>query len=423
VVKNQKLLVIGNSFPHSGHSVRSANIVIFELLRALSRAPQSRVAYMIVRRASDPPATDLELYGLSELSHYGIEVITLLQLPPARRSMRRLISFLYSWRLGFYPESAHSDLVYKKVLGYTPDVLLIPWSEWLTALCADFPIKKFAYYGNPDPKTRKWRLDFDRRHKLSKRLRILDEMTIKMLESVHLKIMKSYNIVGEVAENDALYYRESGHQNAIYIQNVWINRFGNLSKRIDKVGRKVFGPSKIIANVGKLDGTANRYGLEILGRDVAPILRTLMDGVPYELHILGSGNLEPFLRGLLDSEEIKIRGFVDDIDREMLDADIFLCLNNASPFKVCHTRYFHAWSLGMCVVAHSDAALSVPEMRHKDNCLLGHDEISIARLIYEAVTNKALQEQIGSRGYHTFQTHFTAERVAEKIWNLLDTAS
>jgi glycosyltransferase involved in cell wall biosynthesis len=418
-----KLLIIGSSYPHSAHSVRAANVVIFELLRALACKVDCRVGYLLVRRASDPPPTETELAGLAELTGVGVDVLTPVQLPVGAASRPPWLKLISSHRSDFYPDSIHSDLVYREVKYFSPDMLLVPWSEWLTALCADFPTKKFAYYGNPDHKSGAWRLAFDRRHGVSRVSGLRSKIALSVLEKEHLKVMSCYDLVGNVAANDAAYYARKGHPNAFYIQNIWIDRFADTWRQRRQVDAGAAKPIKIIANVGQLGATANRYGLEMLGESVAPRLREIMSHLPYELHILGRGDLIPSLGRLLASPEIRIRGFVDDIDSEMFESAIFLCLNNASPFKVGHTRYLHAWSLGMCVVAHRDAALSMPEMQHRTNCLLGSEPSDIAALVYEAATQKDLRDSLGAAGYATFRHHFTAETVSERIWAFIDKAT
>jgi hypothetical protein len=118
---------------------------------------------------------------------------------------------------------------------------------------------------------------------------------------------------------------------------------------------------------------------------------------------------------LLAQPEIRIRGFVDDIDREISAAALFLCLNNASIYKVGHTRYLHAFSLGAPVLAHADASLSMPEIRHGENALLGDSIAAIAALAAEAIGDAALRRRIGSAGYDTFNDVFTADKVAPTI--------
>lgn len=412
-----KLLVVGSLYPHSAHSIRAANVVIFELLRALARKNIGQVGYLVVRRALDPNPTETELAGLCELSNVGVDVLTPIRLPKGAKARPAWLKIIDSRRTDFYPDSLHSNVVYEAASQFAPDMILVPWSEWLTALCADFPLKKFAYYGNPDHKAGIWRTAFDRRHGISRVSRLRSNAALSVLEREHIKVMSKYELLGDVAANDAKYYKDKGLQNAFYIQNIWIDRFGSSWQERKLAAFDVSRPIKIIANVGQLGATANRYGLEILGRDVAPRLREIMNDLPYELHILGMGELIPSLRNLLASPEIVIRGFVDDIDQEIFESAAFLCLNNAGPFKVGHTRYLHAWSLGACVIAHQDATLSMPEMKHNENCLLGRDAQEIAEMIRLAILDNSLREQLGTAGYETFSKYFLANKVSDQIWH------
>ena len=116
------------------------------------------------------------------------------------------------------------------------------------------------------------------------------------------------------------------------------------------------------------------------------------------------------------------RGFIPDIDEALLSAPVFLCLNNATPFKVGHTRYLHAWTLGSCVIAHRDAALSMPEIVHGRNALLGSNPEEIAELIILAARDFALRRQIGEGGWKTYDTHFRADAVACDIARKLHAA-
>jgi hypothetical protein len=415
-----KLLVVGSLFPHSAHSVRAANVVVFEMLRALASKGRGHVGYLIVRRKLDPPPTETELAGLHELSCLGVDVLEPIQLPQGEKARSAWLKLIDSQRTDFYPDSIHSNLVYQKIRQFSPHMLFVPWSEWLTALCAEFPIKKFAYYGNPDHKAGIWRMAFDRRHGISRASRLRLKLALSLLEREHIKVMSKYDLIGDVAENDAKYYINKGLKNVFYIQAMWIDRFGASWQEKRQCAFDKSRPIKIIANVGQLGATANRYGLEILGRDVAPRLKDCMGDLPYELHILGMGELIPSLKAILARPEIIIRGFVEDIDQEIFESKVFLCLNNAGPFKVGHTRYLHAWSLGACVIAHQDAALSMPEMKHNQNCLLGRDIKEITEMIYLAISDNELCWRLGWSGYETFSKYFLANNVSDRIWHEIE---
>lgn len=410
-----RVLVAGSLWPHTGHTIRAANVVIFELVRALAKQPGAQIGYLRIRRYGDTLQTEQEQAATCTLRECDVEVLDELVLPPPhppRPAWRKLFN---PRRADFYPDSIHASLASASILGFQPDVLLIPWSEWITALCADLPVIKFAYYGNPDHKVGLHRHAFDRRYGLSRYSKLRTALYLHHLEQVHLQVMQCYEMLGNVSANDAIYYQQHGHPNAFYVHNIWIDRFGPAWQTM-RAKHEQHNPVKIIANVGQLGGTANRYGLELLGREVAPALRDALKGIPYEIHILGKGELDPPLVHLLDRPEIRLRGFVDDIDKELLESAVFLCLNNGSPFKVGHTRYLHAWSLGCCVIAYRDAALSMPELQHQRNAMLGKDAEEIAAYVRQVIDQPNVRLRLGLAGYKTFRDHFIAERVAEELW-------
>jgi glycosyltransferase involved in cell wall biosynthesis len=315
----------------------------------------------------------------------------------------------------FYPEIAHSALLAEAVAKAGADVLFVPWTEWVTALCSAIGIPKFAYYGNPDAKSAMARLDFARRHGEIGWPRFLwHRRVLREFEAIHVAEMMRYDIIGDVAKNDADYYARKGHPNSSYIQNVWIDRLGARWEAARRESKST-GLPVIIGNVGKLGGTANTLGLELLGRDLLPALDRRRNGRPIEVRILGAGTPHPAVAAALNRPEVRVCGFVPDIDQELLSSDVFLCMNNASTYKVGHTRYLHAWSLGCCVIAHRDCALSMPEIHHGENALLGDSAEEIADLVMRAVEDPDLRNAIGAGGYRTFRGFFLAPAVAPKI--------
>ena len=405
-----RILVLSNLHPHSTHSVRAANIVIFELVRALASEKDVECGFMQVRLHDTNDASDREAEGVAALAAAGVKVLPHVSIPPNEHvsAWRRYVA----GGIGeFYPQVRHRDRVWSGIQGFNPDIILIPWCEWLTAMCADMPIPKFAYYGNPDSKSAGARIRFAREHgELRFPWSLLQAWDNRSLERAHLRQMLKYPILGDVAANDAHYYTAHGHPNSFYARNIWIDRLPGDQWRAARRAREK--KNVIIGNIGRLPGTANTLGLELLGRDLLPQLRERLAGQSYKVRILGAGNLHPRIAPYFDTPEIDMAGFVPDIDEAILEAGVFLCVNNASYFKVGHTRYLHAWTLGACVVAHRDAALSMPEMRHDENALLGDSMPEIADLVKRALGDAALRRRIGEGGYETFSKFFTAESVA-----------
>jgi hypothetical protein len=415
------ILIPSQTMPHPAHSVRAANVVLEQLLRALALDKNVAVTFLPVLVGSDAVITEAETKALADLQSAGMRVAEPLRLPtPEQKRPRPPLQRLLDPQIEYLqPIVTHRALANAAVAREKPDWLMTVWSEPLTALFADAPVRKFAYYGNPDPKNLRARIALLERENgsLVQKLRFL--LAEREVEVAHLKMMASWDIVGNVAALDANYYRRKGHRRAIYIQNVWIDRFGwpevERRRHAGDAAVRAGTPVQIVANLGKLAGTANTYGLIYLGEELLPELRRRFGAQPFELHIYGAGEPHGLARAGLAQKEIRLRGFVDDIDAEMMEKPIFLCVNNATDYNVGHTRYLHAFTLGCCVVGSDRTSLAMPEIRHGENSLLGKDARDIAEHVFQAANDPALRERLGQSGYQTFERDFRAPVVARRI--------
>ncbi len=387
--------------------------MLFELLQALAKRAPGKVGLLIAWNAPAPEVTEDERDSITALTAIGVHVLPELAIKP--RPLRSRLARLLSPRLeDLHPEAASSEALQRCIEPFGPDVVLPVWSEWLTAALSSLPYAKFAYYGNPDLKSVMARANFFRELgelPLAKYLRI--KLMVAQLEPAHLEAMRRYQWLGNVAANDADYYVRHGHPAAFYIQNTWFDRYGpawlERRERAERGARPL-----VLANVGKLSGTANTLGLHYLGTQVLPEIAHLR-GHSCTLRICGAGTPHAVVQRALHQSGVEMAGFVPDIDEAILESPVFLCVNNATRYKVGHTRYLHAWSLGACVVAHRDAALSMPEIVHGENALLGANAAEIAGLVSEALDNQPLRRRIGQRGYETFRERFSADVVAARI--------
>ena len=415
------ILIPSQTMPHPAHSVRAANVVLEQLLRALAVDKNVTVTFLPVLIGSGAVITEAEMKTLADLRSAGMRVAEPLRLPkpqqkPPRSPLQRLLDPQIEY---LQPIVAHRALANAAVGREKPDWLMTVWSEPLTALFADAPVRKFAYYGNPDPKNLRARISLLERESGSLVQKLRHRLAEREMETAHLQMMASWDIVGNVAALDADYYRRKGHRRAIYIQNVWIDRFGwpeveRRRKAVDAAAGAE-APIQIVANLGKLGGTANTYGLIYLGDELLPQLRRRFGSQPFELHVYGAGEPHELARTGLAQKEVRLRGFVNDIDGEMMEKPIFLCVNNATDYNVGHTRYLHAFTLGCCVVGSDRTGLAMPEIRHGDNSLLGRDARDIAEHVVEAANDPALRARLGESGYHTFEREFRAPVVAQRI--------
>jgi glycosyltransferase involved in cell wall biosynthesis len=408
-----KILVATPLWPNSQHTVRGGNIIIFEMIRQLAGQPGVEVLVQKVSRPSEPPPNEHELASRKILAGKpGITVLDEYRLGESEIAPRRADR----WRIltpqiaDYYPEWPGRARWQEYLKAQKPDAVLIPLAEWITALTSDFPGKTFAYYGNPDPKSRRRRDDFSLERK---RIGILEHSKRRVdmahLERIHLDLMRGITHCGNVSLNDAQYYTAKGHPNAFYIPHLWTE--ASPVPRAYEREPKPLAPVRVIANIGKLDATANRDGLLVLAEQMLPLFRV----GECQWEILGANRLDHYVHERLQRPDVLFRGWVPDIDEEMASAQIFLCLNNASPYKVGHTRYLHAMSLGCCIVAHEDVRLSMPELVHRENCLLGSTVAEVAARLREAALHSTLRSALGRGAVKTFREKFTAQAVVPQI--------
>lgn len=414
------ILIPSQIMPHPGHSVRAANVVLEQLLRAFVEIDGVTVTFLPVLFGPNAAISDTEKQALEALKTAGLHVAEPLALPKAPQKRRSPLARVFAPHIEFLqPIVTHRALANAAVGRVKPDWVMTVWSEALTALFAGAPARKFAYYGNPDPKNLRARTALLERQGASPVQKLRHWLADREMKAAHLAMMRSWNVIGNVAALDAEYYRRAGHPHALYIQNVWIDRFGwpevvRRRKAADDA-RSPDMPVQIVANLGKLSGTANTYGLMYLGEELLPELRRAFGARPFELHVYGSGELHPLARAGMQQKEVRLRGFVDDIDGELMEKPIFLCVNNATDYNVGHTRYLHAFTLGCCVVASDRAGLAMPEIRHGENALLGRDACAIAGFVVEAANDPVLRARLGEAGYRTFENEFRAPVVTRRI--------
>jgi len=407
-----KILVVSSIWPHSQHSMRAANIVICEMILALAKASDITVGLLVVEKGATTKNDENVVKGIAALRAAGVEIIDSIIIPASYVKRSRWKRVLAPSLVDWYPEYINGSLIEKSVNTWGADSIIIPWSEWLTHACSDMAVTKFAYYGNPDPKAARTQLRLKYRSgEIDWFRKFIEDKLVDRFENIHIKTIKKYQFLGDVAQNDAEYYQKHGHNNAFYIQNIWMKATASFLSNKHATDT----PVKIIGSIGKLGGTANTLGIEYLGKELLPALDQAMKDIPFEVHILGSGTPHAISSGTFNHPNVVWRGFVENIDEEISTCDIFLCTNNATEYKVGHTRYLHAWSLSAPVVAHQDASLSMPEIEHGVNAMLGANATEIAQHIRSLTDSKKLRDQIKVGGYQTFNSHFTANKVVERI--------
>jgi glycosyltransferase involved in cell wall biosynthesis len=307
------------------------------------------------------------------------------------------------------------------------DAVLSIWTEVGLNAASDVGTLRFAYHDNPDHKV------FDAQHEVMRLVGaeprglsgVVDwlrrRLLRNLLERAHLKMLRRYTFVADVAVNDAAYYASKG-VNAFYLANMW-----PMSPPRDWEGQRdgleAANPGKIVGSVGNLSSTGNSLGFVALGKEVLPALERILPQNSFKIHIFGGREPKPFLKSILSHPAIIVRGFVEDLNSEIISAPVFLVSNNHHDFKVGHTRFLHAWSLGACVVAFSDCRESMPEIEHGYNALLGETAEEVAVLVAQALRDRELRRHIGRGGIRTLQQYFSPATITRTLIRRIQVAT
>lgn len=427
-----KILLLLSAIPYDqGEAIE---VVSHEVVRLIQKEGHTVYAQPLIREKSSPESFKREQYAKHIFSTYPLVYILpaiylgdiLKSRPPLINRLTFLKNIFFSLpglrRLinPFFFPAINAKIILSEIINkIKPNVIASIWS-W-EALAASYSIKgipKFVYYGNPDHKPSRERLKFPHlfgipNKGLLNRLKLLILLLFnRAIEIQHLRMMSSCEVTANNSLIDANYYTEKGHPHSIYLQNMWPDPIGGPSfQHHHSKDQKIH----LIGSVGNLGATGNIFGLFFLGAKLLPHLKMKFKCEDLVIDIFGGGELPPSCMQLLSDPLIKLRGWVEDINTEIRQATSFLVLTNAYGFTVGNTRILLAWSLGACVVAHSLSKLSMPELEHGVNILLGETEEELAELIVHVARDPNLRERIGRGGYATFTKYYRSCDVVPKM--------
>jgi glycosyltransferase involved in cell wall biosynthesis len=410
-------MVVGGVWPHSRKNKEAANVVSYNILLELAKSKTFDLSFLCVNDYDVEIPSGAEP-DISELKELGVQFFPQVYLDKTLYSQSTVKKIWAAkkeprWLMQGWGQKKAIDTV---IGDYKPDALLTIWTEKGTRAVSDLKCLKYAYYGNPDDKVFRASYTINKlagNHIIAFKQKILHTAIGNAVSRAHLTIMKEFHWVFNVAQNDAAYYRQEGISSS-YLQMTWDGDINSEWKTV-RDNTEITTPVKIVGSVGNQFATGNSFAFITLVKEVLPKLRQKLGDRNFEIHIYGGGWPRPGIARMLNDPHIKIRGFVDDLDAEILSAPIVLIPHNFHKFKVSHTRFLHSWSLGACIVAFEDAAISMPEIVHNKNALLAKNSQEMAEHILEAVKNRGLRRKLGQGGVETLAESFTSKKVTGKI--------
>lgn len=409
-----RILWLASVAPDFGHA-RAANTVLACLMEAQARAGHA-VGWATLDASgatSQESAARLTALGCSDLGAFDD-----LLAPRAGAKSRPARWLGYAAALAGFggdedgPRFADPNAAVARIAAFGPDSIVLFWDTKFEFLLPHLDgFRTLGYLARPPLAAPAARLDAmprkDWRWRLTRAL-------MRKAEARHFARMRQLTAATNICALDAAEYTARGVP-ARYVPNTWPDVFGAdwASKRAAaEAARPGTG---VLGNVGGLDATGNRFGLGYLASDVLPALERLGLDEPWRIDVCGRGKLPDELARRLAHRRVALRGFVPDIDEEMLANRIFLLCNNAGPYTGGYTRAIYALTAGIVLVAHRRLADSMPELRDGENCLLGDDGASIAAHVARAARDEALRRRLAEAGRATYAKRFAPEMVAAEL--------
>jgi hypothetical protein len=409
-----RIAVLASVHPSFSHA-RAGYVVLASLLEELGLAGHE-VRLFTMGCANQPDAGTLGRLGKVRVTHAGdLTDQTRPEFPLAglRSDLRTLRKAYLPDQDDDYPKFDDPAAAASRV-AEGADAVILFWDTWFELLIPALGmVPVIGYLARPRTASP---ISANEAHPLQGMAGVKQRVLLRILrnqEARHLRRLRGLSAAANICALDAAYYSEHGVP-CDYLPNTWPDFFGDgWRERRDgaEAGRAKVG---VLANIGSVNATGNGFGLEYLTREVLPSLAAgLAERI--EVNVCGGGKLDAALAGELEARGVRIRGFVDDIDAEVLANRAFLLLNNAGPYTGGYTRVIYAFSSGACLVAHRRLADSMPEVKHGENALLGSSGAEIAELLRQVVSDPALARRLGEGGRRTYEQAYRPEIIARGL--------
>ncbi len=397
-------------------NINAVNIIMFSIIKELIKRKHKIILLPILYINRDKKDSSFTNDNIRKLKNMGVIILPLQKLKIVDEKRNIIKRIFFPKNSDFFPVINLKKNISLLINKISPDLILTIWDEVSTDLICEINYKKCCYYGDPPP------LNYNEilKQKLNSK-NYFEKLLAKMVFffykknylKFHLSNISKIEYLFNISKLHTNYYIKN-KINCKYVNNIFQNTYS--LEKIKNYKRKKNKVFKIIGNVGNLAGTANNLGIRYLLEKVLPELKKKK--ILFEVHLFGSGTLSEINQKLSKRfNEVKIRGFVKNLNYEICTSDVFLCCNNATSYNVGHTRFLHTFSLSTCLVGHKNISKVMPEIVNKKNCLLGDSPKQIAKILYSLSKDKIKLRRIGNNGLLTFKDKFSSKSAVDFMLN------
>ncbi len=218
-----------------------------------------------------------------------------------------------------------------------------------------------------------------------------------------VNLLQPWDAPGHFAAHHAEWLRRHGVRRCRYYRTPLVDPIGSDWFERRQAARQRHSKPKILL-VGRLGTTLTMAGLSLLARDVLPRLKRRFGRSGFEVHLIGKDMLPPDLARAFAGPSVFLRGYVEDIDEEVLSSDVLL-VPNPIPFSV-RVRILVGFSYGCGIVTHRANALGIPELVHGSNALIGDHGPALAHAVGDILEDQRLQDHLGRNARLTYERSF-----------------
>jgi glycosyltransferase involved in cell wall biosynthesis len=230
---------------------------------------------------------------------------------------------------------------------------------------------------------------------------------------VMLKMLRHCTVRGAFAAHYAEWLRrQRGFADVLYLRTPVYDpldsKWHNLRREHIKNNMK----PKILM-IGDITGTAAKWGLKLLIKEILPVLEKKYSIDRFEIHLVGGGQLDDGFKILLEKPYIKIRGRIIPADIEFLNSDILFV---PTPISLgVRVKIIIGFAYGLCIVAHKANTAGIPELIHKYNGLIANKGGKLAEELIRAMKDNNLRRVLGKNARRTFKKYFSEDAAATRI--------